>query len=147
MQVYLVRTYTAHTQRNLIQSNRNQIVFIILWLIWNQSDVRLVKNQSKNDIDQKMKYIRKWYILKITWNQKDVRLVSNQWENYVYNCPWHSSTFRYRYPHSSAGPWRDEKKTSRDQSDRGEWCGVWIILQNASSVLSWPLKPIDVMAP
>ena len=34
--------------RNLSKSNRNQIVFTIFRLIWNQTDVRLVPNQSKN---------------------------------------------------------------------------------------------------
>jgi len=31
-----------------IKSNRNLIVFTIFWLIWNQTDVRLVPNQSAN---------------------------------------------------------------------------------------------------
>ena len=36
-------------QRNIIKSNRNQIVFIIFRLTWNQTDsVRLVPNQSEN---------------------------------------------------------------------------------------------------
>ena len=35
--------------RNLISSNRNQIVFTIFRLIWNQTDVRLDPNQSEND--------------------------------------------------------------------------------------------------
>ena len=34
-----------YTQKNLIKSNQNQIVFTIFRLIWNQSDVRLVPNQ------------------------------------------------------------------------------------------------------
>ena len=34
--------------RNIIQSNRNQIVFIIFRLIRNQTEVRLVSNQSEN---------------------------------------------------------------------------------------------------
>ena len=41
----------VHTEkyfRNLIKSQRNQIVFIIFWLISNQTDVRLDPNQSKN---------------------------------------------------------------------------------------------------
>ena len=33
---------------NLIQSYRNQIVVTIFWLIWIQTDVRLVANQSEN---------------------------------------------------------------------------------------------------
>ena len=39
---------SVYTQRNLIKSNRNQIVFTICRLIWNQTGVRLVPNQSKN---------------------------------------------------------------------------------------------------
>ena len=42
---------TAHTGksfRNLIESTRNQIVFTIFQLIWNQTDVQLVPNQSEN---------------------------------------------------------------------------------------------------
>ena len=34
--------------RNIIKSNRNQIVFTIFQLTWRQSDVRLVPNQSEN---------------------------------------------------------------------------------------------------
>ena len=33
--------------RNLIKSNRNQIVFTIFRLIYNQTDVRLVQNKSE----------------------------------------------------------------------------------------------------
>ena len=39
---------TQKSFRNLIKSNRNQIVFTIFRLIWNQTDVRLVPNQSAN---------------------------------------------------------------------------------------------------
>ena len=42
---------TAHRDiffRNLMKENRNQIPFTILRLIWNQTDVRLVPNQSEN---------------------------------------------------------------------------------------------------
>ena len=42
-------TFGLHAEKyfpNLIKSNRNQIVFTIFWLIWNQTDVRLVPNQS-----------------------------------------------------------------------------------------------------
>ena len=35
---------------NLIKSNRNQIVFAVFRLIWNQTDVCLVPNQSVNSI-------------------------------------------------------------------------------------------------
>ena len=37
-----------YRQRNLLESNWNQIVFPIFRLIWNQTDVRLVQNQSEN---------------------------------------------------------------------------------------------------
>ena len=40
-----------HTQkyfRNLIKLNQNYIVFTIFRLIWSQTDVRLVQNQSEN---------------------------------------------------------------------------------------------------
>ena len=41
-----------HTEkyfRNRIKSSRNQIVFTIFQLIWNQTEVRLVRNHSEND--------------------------------------------------------------------------------------------------
>ena len=42
-------SYTEKSFRNLIKFNRNQIVFTIFRLIWNQTDtVRLVPNQSEN---------------------------------------------------------------------------------------------------
>ena len=41
-------TSDDNTQRNLLKSNRNHIAFTILQLIWNQTDVRLDPNQSKN---------------------------------------------------------------------------------------------------
>ena len=45
--------HSTHAQtekyfRNLIKSNQNQIVFTIFRLIWNQTDFRLVPNQSEN---------------------------------------------------------------------------------------------------
>ena len=43
--------WPIHTQksfRNLIKSYRNQIVFTIFRLIWNQTNVHLAPNQSKN---------------------------------------------------------------------------------------------------
>ena len=40
--------HTEKSFRNLIKSNRNQIVFTIFRLIWHQKDVRLVPNQSEN---------------------------------------------------------------------------------------------------
>ena len=38
----------VYIQRNLIKSNRNQIVFTIFWFVWNQTDVRFVSNQLEN---------------------------------------------------------------------------------------------------
>ena len=43
--VYL---HTKKSFRNHNKSNRNQIVFSIFWLIWNQTNVRLTPNQSEN---------------------------------------------------------------------------------------------------
>ena len=40
--------HTEKSFRNRIKSNRNHIVFSIFRLIWNQMDVRLVRNQSEN---------------------------------------------------------------------------------------------------
>ena len=42
--------HTEKSFQNLIKSIRNQIVIIIIWSIWNQTDVRLVPNQSENGI-------------------------------------------------------------------------------------------------
>ena len=39
--------YTDNLFRNLLESNRNQIVFIICRFIWKQTTVCLVHNQSK----------------------------------------------------------------------------------------------------
>ena len=36
-----------HTQRILIESNRNQIVLIVFRVIWSQTIIRLVQNQSE----------------------------------------------------------------------------------------------------
>ena len=49
----------GHTQRNLIKSNRNQIVFTVFRSIWSQTDVHLVRNQSENG---KYKLISVWLI-------------------------------------------------------------------------------------
>ena len=51
--VQQVSMQIIYTQRifsqNLVKSNRNQIVFTIFRLIWNQTDsVRLVPNKSEN---------------------------------------------------------------------------------------------------
>ena len=43
-----IERYTEKSFRNLINSNWNQIVYTIFRLIWNQTDFRLVTNQSKN---------------------------------------------------------------------------------------------------
>ena len=40
--------HTEKSFRNLVKSNRNQIVFTIFWLIWIHADVHLDPNQSKN---------------------------------------------------------------------------------------------------
>ena len=40
--------HTDKSFRNIIKSIRNQIIFTIFQLIWNQTVVRLVPNQSKN---------------------------------------------------------------------------------------------------
>ena len=42
------RTTRGESFPNLIESNRNQIVFTIFRLIWHQTDVRLVPNQPEN---------------------------------------------------------------------------------------------------
>ena len=42
------QTHTEKSFRNCIKSNWNQIGFTIIRLIWNQTDVRLVSNQSEN---------------------------------------------------------------------------------------------------
>ena len=47
-----------YTQRNLIESTRNQIVFNIFRLIWYQTDVQLVPNQSENS---KYNLISGWF--------------------------------------------------------------------------------------
>ena len=48
--IYTMLLYYTHREifRNLIKSNRNQIVFTIFRLIWNQTDVLLVPDQSEN---------------------------------------------------------------------------------------------------
>ena len=43
-----IREHTEKSFRNLIKSTRNQNVINIFRLIWNQTDVRLVPNQSEN---------------------------------------------------------------------------------------------------
>ena len=43
-----VAPHTEKYFRNLIKSIRNQIVFTIFRLIWHQTDVCLVPNQSEN---------------------------------------------------------------------------------------------------
>ena len=43
-----VSIHTEKSFRNITKPNRNQIVFTILRLIWNQTNVRSVSNQSEN---------------------------------------------------------------------------------------------------
>ena len=46
-----IKRHILHAEKssqNLIKSNWNQIVFTIYRLIWKQTDVRSVQNQSKN---------------------------------------------------------------------------------------------------
>ena len=50
---------TENSFRNPIESNRNQIVFTIFQLIWNQTDVCLVPNQS---VHSKYNLISVWLI-------------------------------------------------------------------------------------
>jgi len=50
--------HTEKSFRNLVKSTRNQIVFTIFRLIWNQTDVRLVQNQSE---DAKYNLISGWF--------------------------------------------------------------------------------------
>ena len=47
-QEFLTVLHTEKYSPNLIKSNRNQIVFTMHRLIWDQTDVRLVPNQSEN---------------------------------------------------------------------------------------------------
>ena len=47
---FMIAQHTEKFIRNLIQSNRNQIVFTISRLIWNQINIRLVPNQFENTI-------------------------------------------------------------------------------------------------
>ena len=50
--------HTEKSFRNLIKSNRNQILFTIFWLIWYQKDVSLVPNQS---VHGKYNLISVWF--------------------------------------------------------------------------------------
>ena len=45
---YIVQLHTEKSFLNLIKSTQNQIVFTIFRLICNQTDVRVVQNQSKS---------------------------------------------------------------------------------------------------
>ena len=47
---FYIFLHTEKTFLNLIKSSRNQIVFTIFRLIWNQTDVRLNQNQSEKNI-------------------------------------------------------------------------------------------------
>ena len=48
MQIFPASLHTEKSFRNFIKSTRNQIAFTIFRLIWNQTVVRLVPNQSQN---------------------------------------------------------------------------------------------------
>ena len=50
--------HTEESFRNLVKSNRNQIVFTIFWLIKSQTDVRLFPNQS---VHGKYNMISVWF--------------------------------------------------------------------------------------
>ena len=65
--------YAEKSFRNLIKSNRNQIVFNIFRLIWNQTDIHLVQNQSESG---KYNLISGWY-KKISKRFLCVRLGAN----------------------------------------------------------------------
>ena len=47
--IFFVSIHTEKSFRNIIKSNRNQIVFTIFRLIYNQMDVHYVPDQSEND--------------------------------------------------------------------------------------------------
>ena len=82
------------THRNLIKSNRNQNAFSIFRLICNQTDVRLVPNQSKNG---------KYNLISV-------------WFNKIYLCVaiWKATNLTMRGP---------QRETSKGQSKRGR-CSV-----------------------
>ena len=43
--IYKINERSLYTQRNLIKSNQNQIVYTIFLLIWNETGIHLVPNQ------------------------------------------------------------------------------------------------------
>ena len=67
----IVRLHAERSFRNLIKSNRNQIVFTTFRLIWNQTDVCLVPNPSENS---KYNLISVWFdkiYLSVRFNMAD----------------------------------------------------------------------------
>ena len=76
MNLEFFHIYTQKSFRNLIKSNRNQIIFTIFGLIWNQTEVRLVPNQSENG---KIKISRRLlcvYVKKCTCRTNAVKTTS-----------------------------------------------------------------------
>ena len=79
----LLFLHTEKSFRNLIKSTRNKIIFTIFWLIWNQTAVSSVPNQSENG---KHNQISGWFnktserflcdIILPRWNGKYQRICS-----------------------------------------------------------------------
>ena len=69
--------HTEKSFRNLVKWNRNQIVFTMHRLLWNQTGFRLDPNQNWNQIVFTM--------YRLLWNQTGVRLYPNQPVNGKYN--------------------------------------------------------------
>ena len=70
--------FMSHTEkyfRNLIKSNRNQIVFTMHPLIWNQTDVCLVPDQSEND---------KYNLILVCFNNISARFPCD-WQRFGHN--------------------------------------------------------------
>ena len=77
------RNECGYTQQNLVKSNRNQIVFTFFRQIWNQTDVRLVPNQSENGkynlISVKFNKVSKKIVCVVTAAQKSwLVIISNR---------------------------------------------------------------------
>ena len=72
--VHLSATHTEKTFWNLVNSNRNQIVFTIFRLIWNQKDVCLVLNHLKNG---------KYNLISVRINRIPKRFLCVQWNLFL----------------------------------------------------------------
>ena len=78
-----ILSHTEKSFRNLIKPTRNQIVFTMHRLIWNQRDIRLVPNQSENG---KYNLISSWFnkislyvtgmIVRANHHQKIIKIMS-----------------------------------------------------------------------